>query len=162
MNEALLQCVRVPGIDRLVAGAVVHSEAGVLVVRRSLTDDFLPGVEELPSGGCDEGETVAEALNRELQEEIGWRGPVVVDGGFVTHFDYVTGSGATARQHTFSVPLGDQVVRLSPEHSSWRWLRRADLDTSDLTAKTRRTVEEWWSHQVHHPSDGSVMSSAKG
>ncbi len=42
MNESLLQSTHVPGIDRLVAGAVVHSEAGVLIVRRSLSDDFLP------------------------------------------------------------------------------------------------------------------------
>jgi 8-oxo-dGTP pyrophosphatase MutT (NUDIX family) len=74
VNESLLQSTHVPGIDRLVAGAVVHSDAGVLIVRRSLSDDFLPGIEELPSGGCGPGETLGEALDRELQEEIGWRG----------------------------------------------------------------------------------------
>jgi 8-oxo-dGTP diphosphatase len=133
------------GIDRLVAGAVVHSGDRVLIVRRSPSDDFLPGIEELPSGGCDHGESLGEALNRELREEIGWQGPVVVDDGFVAHFDYVTGSGATARQYTFSAPLGDQVVRLSSEHSSWRWLRQDEIETSDLTGKTKRVVEAWWS-----------------
>ena len=144
MSESLLQSTHVPGIDRLVAGAVVHSEAGILIVRRSLSDDFLPGIEELPSGGCDPGETLGEALDRELQEEIGWRGRVNVDAGFVAHFDYVTKSGATARQYTFSAPLGDQVVRLSPEHSGWRWLRRDEIGISDMTDKTRRVVEQWW------------------
>src|SRR6476620_11309349 len=99
-------CTDVPGVDRLVAGAVVHSNAGALSVRRSMDDDFLPSIEELPSGGCDPGETLGEtlgeALDRELQEEIGWRGRVNVDDGFCARFDYVTSSGATARQYTFS------------------------------------------------------------
>ena len=151
MDESLLQRSTIPGVDQLVAGAVVHSEAGVLVVRRSLDDDFLPGIEELPSGGCDAGETLGEALDRELAEEIGWRGPVRVDDGFVACFDYVTGNGARARQYTFAAALGDQVVRLSPEHSSWRWLAREEIETSDLTDKTRKVVEEWWAQRPGRP-----------
>ena len=144
MNESLLQRSAIPGVDRLVAGAVVHSEAGVLIVRRSMEDDFLPGIEELPSGGCDAGETLRQALDRELQEEIGWRGTVNVDPDFVSHFDYVTKNGTTARQYTFSAELGNQVVRLSQEHSSWRWLGRDEIETSNMTDKTRRVVEHWW------------------
>ncbi len=129
-------------------GAVVHAAERVLVVRRSLDDDFLPGIEELPSGGCDLGETIGEALTRELQEEIGWQGRVEVDLGFSTHFDYLTRRGVTARQYTFSVPLGDQVIRLSPEHSSWRWIKREDIDASDLTEESKTTVVDWWAARL--------------
>lgn len=147
MSLHLLQQTVVSGVDRLVAGAVVHCDAAVLVLRRSLRDGFLPGIEELPSGGCDPGETLADALTRELQEEIGWRGAVRPEDGFAHHFDYVTRSGATARQYTFSVPLGDQVVRLSTEHTNWRWLGAEDVDASEMTPESKRTVGEWWQRQ---------------
>lgn len=140
----ILRRTHVDGVDRLVAGAVVHSDAGVLVLRRSPFDDFLPGIEELPSGGCDPGETLGDALSRELQEEIGWRGPVCPETGFSHHFDYVTNSGAIARQYTFSVPLGDQQINLSSEHTSWRWLGPEELDASDMTPESNRTVRQWW------------------
>jgi hypothetical protein len=38
-------------------------------------------------------------------------------------------------------------VRLSPEHISWRWLGQDEIETSDMTAKTRRVVEQWWSRR---------------
>ncbi len=144
MSQPLLQQTGVSGFGRLVAGAVVYAAGRVLVVRRSPDEDFLPRIEELPSGGCEPGETIGQALTRELQEEIGWHGPVEIETGFATHFDYLTRSGVAARQYTFSVPLGEQVIRLSPEHSSWRWLGRDAVDSSDMTEESKRTVAEWW------------------
>lgn len=144
MSSPLLLQTHVRGVDRLVAGAVVHSGAGVLVLRRSPSDDFLPGIEELPSGGCDPGETLGDALSRELQEEIGWCGPVQPEAGFAHHFDYITKSGDLARQYTFSVPLGDHAVRLSSEHTSWRWLGPEEINTSEMTPESKRTVWQWW------------------
>ena len=145
--DALLRRTHAPDVDRLVAGAVVHVEGRVLVARRASGDDFLPGIEELPSGGCEADETLGECLDRELGEEIGWSGPVRLDPGFVAEFDYLSGSGARTRQYTFAVPLGAQVVRLSAEHTGWRWLGRDDLGDSDLTTETRQVLEEWWSHR---------------
>lgn len=144
MSSPLLLRTHVRGVDRLVAGAVVHSGAGVLVLRRSPSDDFLPEIEELPSGGCGPGETLGDALSRELQEEIGWCGPVQPEAGFVHHFDYIAKSGDLARQYTFSVPLGDHVVRLSSEHTSWRWLGPEEINTSEMTPESKRTVWQWW------------------
>ena len=141
---SLLALTALPGVDRLVAGAVVHAGAAVLVVRRADDDDFLPGVEELPSGGCEPGETLRDALARELAEEIGRRTPLDVDPGFVASFDYTIGSGQRARQHTFAVVHDGHDVRLSPEHSGWRWLTADELGASDLTAKSRAVVEQWW------------------
>lgn len=73
-----------------------------------------------------------------------------LDDDFVAHFDYVTKSGAKARQYTFASSLGDQVVRLSPEHSSWRWLRQDEIGSSDMTDKTRSVVEQWWTRTDQH------------
>lgn len=86
------------GITRLVAGAIVHADGRVLVLRRSAEDDFMAGIEELPSGSVEPGENLLTALERELAEEIARFGALTLDPGFVTHFDYISGSGRKTRQ----------------------------------------------------------------
>ncbi|WP_420796233.1 NUDIX domain-containing protein [Agreia bicolorata] len=105
------------------SGAVVHSNGRVLLVRRSDDDEYLPGREELPSGGVDDGESIDEGRTRELQEEIAL-GEHRVDDGSVGLFDYTDGHGRLARQFTFSIPWPNGEPRLSPEHSSYRWIDR--------------------------------------
>jgi len=130
------------GVAKLVVGAVVHHAGQVLILRRG-EDDFLPGIEELPSGGVEAGESLADALARELVEEIGWHGPVAPDPGFLGQFDYTSGSGRRARQLTVSVPWGGQDIVLSDEHTGYRWIAPADVAASDLTAESVRVIREW-------------------
>jgi 8-oxo-dGTP diphosphatase len=61
---------------RLAAAIAVHSDR-VLIVRRSIREGFLPGVWGLPCGKVDQGESVEEAVLRELREETGLDGEVV-------------------------------------------------------------------------------------
>lgn len=131
------------GVAKLVAGAVVHDRGRVLVVTRSAEDDFLPGIDELPSGSVDAGETLLEGLNRELHEELGFSADPV-DAGFLATFDYATASGRLARQFTVSVPLADREIRLSEEHSTHHWVAPDDLDRVALTPETKSVVAAWF------------------
>ncbi|MFI0355296.1 NUDIX domain-containing protein [Actinomadura sp. 9N407] len=131
------------GITKLVVGAVVHIGGEVLILRRSQRDEFLPGIEELPSGGVEHGESLLSALERELAEEIGWTGPLVPDPEFVVAFDYVSGSGRRARQYTFGLAHDGRPITLSPEHTSYRWLSPAEVTGSDVTTETARTIRDW-------------------
>lgn len=128
------------GIDKLVVGAVVYDGDRVLLLRRA-ADDFMGGIEELPSGGVEPGEDLLAALARELTEEIGWSNPV--DGGFVSTFDYTSGGGRKARQVTFAVPYRGANVVLSAEHEAHRWVSLAELGGTDVTPETRATITEW-------------------
>lgn len=139
----LLDDADLDGIQKLVVGAVVHSGGQVLIVRRSNDDPFLAGIEELPSGGVEPGEDPLTALRRELAEEIGWSGPLTLDPGFVSHFDYVSGSGRKARQYTFGLAHDGRPISLSAEHTGYRWLTPEALDDSDVTDETARTVRDW-------------------
>ncbi|MEU0569471.1 NUDIX domain-containing protein [Nonomuraea sp. NPDC005983] len=141
--QQLLDDAGQDGITKVVAGAVVHSGGRVLILRRSATDDFLPGIEELPSGGVEDGEGLLAALRRELAEEIGWTGPLVLDVGFVTHFDYVSGSGRRARQFTFGLAHDGRPVTLSAEHASARWIVPQDVDDTDLTNESIQAIRDW-------------------
>lgn len=141
--QALLDDAVRDGITKLVVGAIVHSGGHALILRRSKGDAFLPGIEELPSGGVEPGEDLLTALSRELAEEIGWEGPLDFDTGFVAYFDYLSGSGRQARQYTFGVAHNDQPITLSAEHADWRWLAPADVAGSDVTVETARTIRAW-------------------
>lgn len=131
------------GIAKLVVGAVVHRGGQVLILRRSNDDEFLPGIEEVPSGGVEPGEDLLTALRRELAEEIGWTGPLTVDRGFVTLFDYLSGSGRKARQYTFGLAHNGQPITLSAEHTTHRWLTPADVTGSDVTGETAQAIRDW-------------------
>lgn len=48
---------------------VINDENKVLVTRRSLNNDYMPHFWDIPGGTVEDGETVEEALIRELQEE---------------------------------------------------------------------------------------------
>jgi len=59
------------GVSHFTTGVAVFRDGLLLVVRRVPGDDALPGAWELPGGGVDEGETIAEGALRELREETG-------------------------------------------------------------------------------------------
>ncbi|QVQ54034.1 NUDIX domain-containing protein [Spiractinospora alimapuensis] len=137
------------GVEKFVVGAVVHDVGRVLILRRSAVDDFLPGIEELPSGGVDPGEDLFQALARELGEEIGWHRPIALDAGFVACFDYTTGSGRRARQFTFSLAHDSSPITLSAEHTALRWITPAEVDDTDLTPESRQVITTWTHHVPH-------------
>lgn len=133
------------GITKIVVGAVVHDPDGrVLILRRS-PRDFMPGIEELPSGGVEPDEDLITALHRELAEEIGWTTDTqpAPDLDFVHSFDYVSASGRQARQLTFAMAHPGTPVRLSLEHTHYRWLRARDVSSTDITAETADTIRAW-------------------
>ncbi|WP_254715697.1 NUDIX hydrolase [Actinomadura sp. NAK00032] len=131
------------GITKLASGAIVHAEGEVLILRRCAEDDFMAGIEELPSGGVEPSENLLTALQRELTEEIGWTGALTLDPGFVAHFDYISGSSRKTRQYTFAVPHQGQPIVLSREHTAYRWLHPTDLPDSDLTPETAQAIRAW-------------------
>ena len=88
-------------------------------------------------------ETLAEALDRELLEEVGLRARPM-DSGFIACFDYTSSSGRPTRQFTVSVPLMGRPVELSDEHSAHRWLRRTDLDQASVTPETKAVLHKWF------------------
>jgi 8-oxo-dGTP diphosphatase len=74
-----------PRLRRIqLAAAILVHEDRVLLVRRSVTERFLPGVWGVPCGKIEPGEELEEAAIRELREETGLKGTVVCYVGETT------------------------------------------------------------------------------
>lgn len=143
LKEAARTAAEAEGIEKFVVGAVVHDAGKALLVTRNLEDDFLPGSEEVPSGGVEPSESLDQALHRELEEEVGF-GAECMDEGFLALFDYQSRSGRMTRQFTVSVPLRGRSVQLSEEHTSSRWVTPERLDDANATPETKEVLRRWF------------------
>lgn len=113
------------GVQQLVVGGIVHNDDKVLLLQRP-ADDFMGGIFELPSGKVEAGETLNDALIREVKEETGF---VVTDiREYIGSFDYASGSGKKCRQFNFAVTVAHAEPVELQEHDAYLW---APLD-SDL------------------------------
>ena len=106
------------GVQQLVVGAVVTRDEAVLLLRRP-ADDFMGGIYELPSGKVEPGEVLDQALLREVNEETGL--DVVVITGYLSSFDYTSGSGKKTRQFNFVVTVAETGTVVLQEHDEYLW-----------------------------------------
>ena len=129
------------GAHRLVVGAIIAKGRHVLLLKRR-SDDFMGGIYELPSGRVESGETLGQALRREVSEETGLEVRKVK--GLVDSFDYRSSGGQLTRQFNFKVSLViDREVVLS-EHEAFCWAGVADLTGLLMTESTRGTVKHYF------------------
>lgn len=127
------------GIEKIVVGAVITNAQNKFLILRRKADDFLGGIDELPSGKLEAGETIFEGLIREVKEETNLDVENIC--GFIDFFDYLSASGKKSRQYNFWVktkPNGD--IKLT-EHDEFKWLSLKECyDNEKITQKTLATI----------------------
>lgn len=106
------------GITKQVVGAVIPDACGSVLLLHRRAEDYMGGLWELPSGGVEEGESLIEALHREVDEETGLHLDSVAE--YLGHFDYLSGSGSKTRQFNFTVTAAGEKVTLT-EHDAHLW-----------------------------------------
>ncbi|MFI5779610.1 NUDIX hydrolase [Nocardia sp. NPDC051570] len=106
------------GVQRLVVGAIVQHEGRVLLLQRP-SDDFMGGIWELPSGKVEPGETLDQAVTREVKEETGL--DVVGIGHYLGEFDYRSGGGKNSSQFNFVVKIAAATPVMLQEHDQYAW-----------------------------------------
>lgn len=113
---------------RVVAKAMLMNEQGeILVLRRSPTDTIRPGAADFPGGGVEPGESLVEAVVREIQEEAG----LTVDGSDLQLAYTMTsppreGGNVILRALFIGRVVGTE-VQLSFEHDAFRWVNLTDI-----------------------------------
>ncbi len=139
-SQELLGNYRADQVTRVTVGGVLHrhtSDNLVILVLKRVADDEYGGLEELPSGGVEPGETLRNALAREIQEETGLS--IRAAGPFLFHFIYPSRRGVTVQLNFLAEAAGDQPVHVNPaEHESFRWLPLTALASSGLSRDVRR------------------------
>lgn len=119
-----------------VVRALVTRADQVLLVRRA-PGDRLGSLWELPGGGRVRGETVPQALFRELREETGLApaaAPTLVGSS-----DRVTPSGRRITEYAFAVSA-DGHLRLSPEHDAAAWVQPGGELPGPVTEAAREAL----------------------
>jgi len=129
-------------LPKLAVGAVVYHDGGVLLVRRGKPPRV--GKWALPGGSVEPGETLKQAVEREIREETG----VLVRAGEVVHvFEYIERDAADSlRFHYVIVDLMADYLQGEPQAaddaSDARWFRVADLSEYDVDRETLYLLQE--------------------
>ena len=143
--------------------AIVQNEAGrVLICERA----DIPGAWQFPQGGVEPGETHAQALEREMREELS-----LAPGDYkvISHrgpYRYLLGKGRTKNgfhgqeQEYFLLKLTAPDSRIDVktahrEFRSWKWIRPAEFDLRWLLAMKRdvyrRVMSDFFGVELRTP-----------
>ena len=136
--EFLEQEARKDGIEKIVVGGVVQNKKGEILLLTRKADDFMPNIDELPSGNLEKGEGIHTGLLREISEETGIE-DINIDG-YIDFFDYKSGSGKNARQYNFAISTKAEQVILS-EHVGFKWQTPEQaIENENATLPVKRTI----------------------
>lgn len=134
--EILVEKGKEEDIIKNVVGAIIVSENNEVLIMSRKEDDFMGGIDELPSGNMESGETIYESLIREVKEETNLDIEKVTS--YINSFDYVSGSGKKARQFNFAVTVKSTDTIKLTEHDSYKWL---SIDEARKNAKITDEVK---------------------
>ncbi|MBO8195147.1 NUDIX domain-containing protein [Streptomyces oryzae] len=144
----LLHAADADCITQHVVGAAIPNAEGRVALLHRTADDYLGGLWELPSGGVDAGETLTEALHREVAEETGLT--VTTIGAYLGHFDYLSKGGKKTRQFNFTAQVTHEngTVKLT-ERDAHLW---ADRTEQEQVSGAVRSVLATWREKSHDRS----------
>lgn len=126
------------GIEKNVVGAIIVNEKNQILVMSRKVDDFMGGIDELPSGNMEKGESIFDALIREVKEETNLDLKEVLC--FINSFDYISGSGKKARQYNFLIDVNDNEIKLT-EHDEYKWMSIEEVNNnSSITDEVKYTL----------------------
>ncbi|MGC2288665.1 MAG: NUDIX domain-containing protein [Thermoplasmata archaeon] len=114
-------------------GAAIFRGGRLLMLRRAALDPAFPGRWDIPGGSVEEGESLEDAIRREVLEETGFR--VRVGAPYAASIFDAT-YGDTARRTPLKIVAvqfrcftsARRAPRLDPkEHSEFAWVDRRDV-----------------------------------
>ena len=118
-----------------VAGkAIIRKNGRILLLQRALANEFEPGLWEFPGGKINFGENLVDALQREINEEVGL--PVKVGRPLITWNFYKKPFWVTGITFCCEYLRGE--VSLSHEHDAYVWISPGEYKNYPLGI----TVEE--------------------
>jgi 8-oxo-dGTP diphosphatase len=122
----------------IVVAAIIQHEGKILCVQRNTSKyDYISYKWEFPGGKVEKDETKADAIIREIQEELSLE--ILVDSEFCTVEHKYPDFSLT--MHSFLCKTKNKELNLS-EHIDSRWLDKAELNSLDWAEADLPIVEK--------------------
>ena len=138
----LLEKAKEEKIEKNVVGAVIINNQGEILIMSRKLDDFMGGIDELPSGNMEIGEDIPTALAREVKEETNCELNEILY--YINSFDYKSGSGKNARQYNFAIKVNETDNIVLTEHDSYSWQTVEEIiNNSKITTEVKRTIKKY-------------------
>ena len=138
----LLEQGKKDGIVKNVVGAIIVNDEEKILIMSRKSDDFMGGIDELPSGNMEAGEDITTALAREVKEETNCDMQKILY--YINSFDYSSRSGKKARQYNFAINVKETNNIILTEHDEYSWETVEELMNNDkITDEVKKTVEKY-------------------
>lgn len=126
----------------IVAGLIEAADGKILLCKKPSGKGVFPGQWACAGGGVDEGETLEEALEREVQEEVGLEieniEPLFFWDDLQPKFDNGLSIGDIYMVYLiFRCRAKTNEPTLNDEFEEYRWVDRTNLSEYDLNPPTR-------------------------
>lgn len=120
---------------------ITNNEGKLLITKRAEDNDYMPLKWDIPGGTIEEGETVREALIREVMEETNLNispvRPIYV---------YSNLSQLPTRQTiqiVYYSRYDSGIIKLNPEeHEEYKWISWTEVDNYDCMDFVKKMIEE--------------------
>lgn len=140
LYELIIRKGEQEGIIKNIVGAIILNEKNKVLIMSRKTDDFMGGIDELPSGNMEQGENIYDALVREVKEETNL--DIVNVKSYIGSFDYISGSGKKSRQYNFVLDVKNTENIILTEHDEYNWLTIEEIRKSNkITDEVKYILE---------------------
>lgn len=129
----------------IVVGLVRNRRGDLLLCRMSPDRGVFPGQWGLPGGGIEPGETMQQALRREMREELGIGIEEIRPAFFKDGLHEKTFADGAVRSVymvflLFHCRAAEETLRLNDEFAEYRWVSADEAMHLDLNEQTRDTL----------------------
>lgn len=130
----------------IVVGLVRNRVGDLLLCRMSPNRGVFPGQWGLPGGGIEPGETMEQALRREMLEELGVEIDDIRPAFFKDGRHMKTFADGSMREIymiflLFHCRAVEEELSLNEEFKEYRWVTGSEARGLDLNAQTRHTLD---------------------
>lgn len=102
-----------------------------------MDDSFLPGLWEIPGGKLEFGEKIENGVKREIEEETGMKTELIEPISVVS---WIENNKQYVEIDYLCKPLKDIKVKLSFEHSDYKWVAFDELHNYEMSPLMKEVI----------------------